>query len=426
MIWLYRFLFVPVLVFLAPFYLRRMWRRGGYWADFRQRLGAQPRLPPKRGERPRVWLQAVSVGEILAVGPILERLGQSGAEVYLTTTTSTGYALAKEKYGGGTLGVGYFPIDWWPIMAWAWRRVEPDLVILMEGERWPEHLRQAGKRGVPVICMNARLSDRSFARMFAWRGASGLMLGGIKRILAVSPADAERFGQLGVAAERIVVTGNMKLDVNIPRMSESDREDLRRALGLPAGLVLLGASTWDGEEAALLAAWSQARSAGIGCSLVLVPRHAERRGALERMLANGRYRVHFRSRGAATGEMDVVVVDTTGELRQIMQLADLVFVGKSLPPHTEGQTPVEAAMLERAIVLGAGMGNFRAIADDLVARGAARRVATAPELAAAALELLGDRVARARLAATAVQWRSENAGALERTWAVIREEVFRS
>jgi 3-deoxy-D-manno-octulosonic-acid transferase len=165
MLWVYRLLFAPVLAVLGPAYLLRMRRRGGYGTDFSHRFGSYPPLPAKRPSRPRVWLQAVSVGEMLAVGPLVEALHRSGIEVFLTTTTSTGYRLARERYGACTLGIGYFPLDWWPFAARAWRRVQPDVLILAEGERWPEALWQASRRGVPVLNINARISDRSFSRM---------------------------------------------------------------------------------------------------------------------------------------------------------------------------------------------------------------------------------------------------------------------
>ena len=371
----------------------------------------------------RVWLQAVSVGEILAIGPILEGLRSDGVEVYLTTTTSTGYRLAMDKYRGITAGIGYFPIDWWPFSARAWRRIKPDLVILTEGERWPEHLRQAAQRGVPVLCINARLSDRSFSRM-KWCGpAARLMITGITRLLPCSAQDEARFRELGVPAPDITTTGNIKLDVQIPLLNEAERGQLRRELGLSEGLVLLGSSTWPGEEEAMLAAWRLTRERGVGCSLVLVPRHAERRVEVERMLVKAQVKFHFRSKGPAPGEVEVLVVDTTGELRKITQLADVVFVGKSLPPHTEGQTPVEAAALGKPIVFGPGMGNFRLLSRDLLARGAAREVTDSASLANVTQELLRDSSRREALSAAALAWRSENAGAVVRTLAVIREEL---
>jgi 3-deoxy-D-manno-octulosonic-acid transferase len=423
MIWFYRILFIPVLLVLAPAYLRRMRRRGGYSENFAHRFGGHPRMSRKAAGTRRVWLQAVSVGEMLAIGPILEGLRRDGVEVYLTTTTSTGYRLAMDKYRGITAGIGYFPIDWWPFSARAWRRIKPDLVILTEGERWPEHLRQAAKRGVPVVCINARLSDRSFQRMKWFRPVARLMVEGITRLLPCSAQDEARFRELGVPTSNITTTGNIKLDVQIPLLSDDERGQLRRELGLPDGLVLLGSSTWPGEEEAMVGAWRLTRERGVRCSLILVPRHAERRLEVERVLLKAKVKFHFRSKGPAPGEVDVLVGDTTGELRKITQLADVVFVGKSLPPHTEGQTPVEAAALGKPIIVGPGMGNFRLLSRDLLARGAARDVTDAAALAEVAQELLRDSSKREALALAATAWRRENAGAVARTLAVIREEL---
>jgi 3-deoxy-D-manno-octulosonic-acid transferase len=249
------------------------------------------------------------------------------------------------------------------------------------------------------------------------------MVRGVTRLLAVAPEDAARFAALGLPRERIETTGNLKLDVQIPPLAAAERAALRRELGLADGPVLLGASTWPGEEAALLAAWREARAAGLACTLLLVPRHAERRGEIEALLAAAGVRAHFRSRGAASGEPDVSVGDTTGELRKFTQLADLVFVGKSLAPHTDGQTPVEAAAFAKPILFGPGMANFRAIAGDLRARGAAREVADPKALAAAVVDLLRDGAAREKLAAAAAQWRRDNVGALARTVAAVRAEM---
>jgi 3-deoxy-D-manno-octulosonic-acid transferase len=423
MLWLYRLIFIPALLVMAPGYLVRMWRRGGYRGAFRQRFGGHPSLPAKLPGARRVWLQAVSVGEMFAIGPLLEALRRDGVEVYLTTTTSTGFRIANDRYLGLTMGIGYFPIDWWPFSLRAWRRIAPNFVILTEGERWPEHMRQAANRGAPVLSINARLSDKSFRQMKMFRPAARLMLDGLTRVLPCSEQDATRFRELGVPAERIFTTGNIKLDVSIPLLAEAERAQLRRELGLPPGLVLLGSSTWPGECAALIGALRQARERGVSCVLLDVPRHVERRIELERLLKQSGLKFHLRSRGAATEEVDVAVGDTTGELRKFAQIADLIFVGKSLPPHTEGQTPVEAAALEKPIIFGPGMSNFQLIAADLLERGAARQVADAGALATEVTELLRDASRRGKLAAAAAQWRRDNSGAVARTLDVIREEL---
>jgi 3-deoxy-D-manno-octulosonic-acid transferase len=333
--------------------------------------------------------------------------------------------MAQEKLAKQVMGVGYFPIDWWLFSRRAWSRIAPDLVVITEGERWPEHIHQASKRGTPVVCINARLSDRSFRRMKGFPPASHLMLRGITRLLAGSSQDAARFRELGFPAERLVTTGNIKLDVEIPRLDDAARDRLRRELGLPRGLVLVGSSTWPGEETTLVACLRAARLSGLACSLLIVPRHAERRAEIERELTGSGLRFHLRSLGASPGEVDVAVADTTGELRNLVQLGDLVFVGKSLAPHTEGQTPVEAAALEKPIVFGPGMGNFRAIARDLLERHAAIQVPDATALVPTVVDLLRDASRRASLAAAAHEWRRDNAGAVGRTRDAIMSELRR-
>lgn len=424
MIWVYRILFLPLLLLASPYYLWRMRRRGGYAQGFWHRFGEVPPLPAKAPGAKRVWLQAVSVGEILAIAPLLEAFRREGhTEVYLTTTTSTGYQLAGEKYAALTVGIGYFPLDWWAFSAGAWHKVAPDLAILMEGERWPEHVAQARARGVPVISVNARMSDRSFKRSMRFNRVLHPLAAGITRVLCSSKRDEQRFKALGFPPGRLQTTGNLKLDVNIPLLTDADKAALRRELGLGAGLVLLGSSTWPGEETALLAALLAARERGLRVSLLLVPRHAERREELRGLLEKSGLGFHFRSAGAAPGQVDVAVGDTTGELRKFTQLADLVFTGKSLAPHDGGQTPVEAAVLGKPVLHGPHMTNFRDIIRTLTEAGAVRKVETHSELVSVTVELLQDTMQRGRLAAAAKAWHEENRGATERTLAVIRTQL---
>ena len=401
-----------------------MRRRGGYAENFSHRFGGTDQLPPKQPGVHRLWLQAVSVGEMLAIAPLLEAFKrEGGTEVYLTTTTSTGYKLAKEKYGALTIGIGYFPLDFWAFSARAWREVQPDLCVLMEGERWPEHVHQAKARGVAVICVNARLSDRTFRRSMKFRRLLEPLSDGLSQILCSSKRDEQRFKALGFPAQRLETTGNLKLDVQIPLMSEEERTALRCELGLSDGLVLLGSSTWSGEEAALVTAWQEARAGGLKVSLLLVPRHAERREALRAELEKLGCTFHFRSAGKAPAVVDVAVGDTTGELRKFTQLADVVFVGKSLAPHEGGQTPVEAAVLGKPILHGPHMTNFREIIRTLTEVGAVRKVETLEELVRGAEELLRDPTQREKLADASRRWHEVNRGATERTLAVIRTRL---
>jgi len=428
MLWLYRLLFLPLVLLAAPYYGWRMRRRGGYGAHFGQRFGAVPALPPKRVGVRRIWLQAVSVGELNAVAPLLEAWrGDPTVEVYLTTTTSTAYALAAQRYAGraAVIGLGYFPLDCWFTARRTWRAVEPDLVILTEGERWPEHLAQAASRGVAVAAVNARLSDRSFRRMSKLGPWARLLTRGLTRVLAASAGDAERFAKFGVPPERIIVTGNLKLDVELASVSDLEQARFRAELGLGEARILMGASTWPGEEAALVSAWRELRAteAGREAKLLIVPRHAERRGEIEEFLKAQGVRYHLRSSGPvqAGDGVDVAVADTTGELQRLLALAEVVFVGKTLAPHTEGQTPVEAAARGRAVLFGPGTASFRVITAELLAAGAARRVEDAPELAREILLLWADDAARAQMGAAGRNWHEGNRGAAARTQAELAD-----
>lgn len=422
MIWIYRLLFLPALILSSPVYLRRMFRRGGYGQDFGEHFGRVKPLPPKRPGVRRIWLQAVSVGEILAVGPLLRALADRGDnEVYLTTTTSTGYALARERYGTLAIAVGYFPLDFWTFNARAWRRIDPDLVLLAEAEAWPEHVRRARRRAVPVVLVNARLSDRTFRRYSLVRAIARSLFRNVSVILPSSAEDARRFAALGIPSAKLKQTGNLKFDVTIPPLDEPARAALRASLGfMDDSRILLGSSTWPGEEEALLAVLSAARKHGDSWCLLIVPRHAERREEVASLLKRTPFRWHLRSRGPVSeGGVEVLVADTTGELQKFTQLADLVFVGKSIPPNAGGQTPIEAASLGKPILFGPNMTNFRDAAASLVAIGAAEVVADAAALQSAAARLMADKEARSRMAAAAARLHLESKGATSRTIEVI-------
>jgi 3-deoxy-D-manno-octulosonic-acid transferase len=423
MLWLYRFLFLPLALLAAPYYGWRMRRRGGYGPHFGQRFGAVPRLPAKRSGVRRIWVQAVSVGELLALAPLLEDWReQPGVEVYLSTTTSTAYTLAESRYlaCGLVLGLGYFPLDFWACSRRAWAAISPDLAVLTEGERWPEHLHQAMRRNVPVVAVNARLSDRSYRRMRRFGPLARLLTRGFTHVLAASAGDAERFAAFGVAPCRIQVMGNLKLDVKVPSLSIEEQELMRAQLGLGNAKILLGASTWPGEEMALIEAWQRLRTtAKSPWKLLLVPRHAERREELRTLLTATALPYHFRSQGDATVEVDITIADTTGELSRLLTLAELVFIGKTLPPHKEGQTPVEAAAHGKAMLVGPGTANFRAILRELSEANAIQSINDKEDLVRQVLALSSSLDRRAALGVAAARWHSRNRGATARTAAAL-------
>jgi 3-deoxy-D-manno-octulosonic-acid transferase len=430
MIWLYRILFFPLFLVLAPHYWLRMRRRGGYRQGFAGRFGLIEPLPPRVEGRKRIWIQAVSVGEILAVAPIIQTLREKhDHEIFLTTTTSTGYALARERLAQDTVGLAYFPLDFWPFSALAWRRINPDACVLFEGEIWPEHIAQAQRRQAPVVLINARMSDRTFGRLRRIPFFGANMLRRFSRILAASEEDRDRFVAIGADEAVVRVSGNIKLDVVLPPLlSEAERTELGRNLGLmepsrDRPLLILGSSSWPGEERSLLRLLQRARAEAIDCRLLLVPRHAERRGEISTLLEEFPFTYHFRSGGQAPGPVDVAVGDTTGELVRFTQLADLVFIGKSLAPNDGGQTPIEAAALGKPMVYGPYMSNFRQIARQLVDCGGALVVGDETDFIENTLPLLRNAATCRRMGQASQAWHARNRGAMATTVAAIVEIV---
>lgn len=433
MIWIYRLLFLPLLLLALPYYGWRMFRRGGYQHDFHHRFGLVDR-PPFKGEgAKRIWIQAVSVGEIRALSPLVDALNAlPGIELVITTTTSTGYKILREAFSKRVLKVGIFPLDFWLFSRHSWRRLDPDLAILMEGEIWPEHLHQARARGVPVLLINGRMSDRSFKRYQKLSLLSGHLLRQLTGILAATPNDHRRFLQLGAERATTTITGSLKLDAEVgPVLSQEEIDALKAEMGfIKPGqqerhpLIILGSSTWPGEEEMLLDVLIEATKRGIDCRLLIIPRHAERRGQITELMDKQPLPWHLRSRGEqAPGLVNSYVADTTGEMVRLSQVADVAFVGKSLPPNNGGQTPVEAAALGIPIVYGPNMTNFRHICRQLQEDGAAIRCPDESSALSTLLALLADSARRETMGNAGRHWHAANRGATERVVTAIRQTL---
>ncbi len=415
-------MFLPGLCLALPYYLLRMWRRGGYRKDFQHRFGRFRRLPTVESGKKRIWLQAVSVGEIFAIGPLIEGLQKHGdIEIVLTTTTSTAYVEARKRYADKVYSIGIFPLDFWLFSNTAWKRIQPDAVILTESELWPEHLHQARKHEVPAFLVNARMSDKSFERYSKLSKLAAWLFGQLDHIYAATNLDQQRLITLGASPESTVCTGSIKFDVDFGQtLDAAGIQELRSELGFEsneknAPFILLGSSTWPGEEAAMLAAQAKLIEAGVDCRLLLVPRHAERGAEIAQLLEKQALAWHQRSQGKdAPAHLKIHLADTTGELTRLTQAADLAFVGKSLEPNDGGQTPIEAAGLGIPVLMGPKMTNFKVLASSLVRNGAARTVQSPDELVQAAVELAQDPDARQSMSEAGRKWHTRNKGSSQR------------
>ena len=391
--------------------------RDGMW----ERLGRVPRnLETVSGAAGRrvVWLHAVSVGEVLAVSRLVKELDAAlpDFQVVISTTTRTGQALAREKFGLNR--VFYCPLDVpWAVRAYL-NALKPSMLVLAETEFWPNLLNGCFKRGIPAVVVNARISNRSWPRYKMLRGLWRPLLGRLSCVLAQSEKDAERLRAIGCAADRVTVAGNLKFDVRAVEESESTEFLRRQANGLR---FVVAGSTHDGEEEILLDVWKKVLEGESSLVMVLAPRHPERFGVVEALLERSGMRWVKRSeRGAEKiGAGMIVLLDTIGELASVYSLASVAFVGGSLVA-AGGHNPLEPAQFGVPIVMGPHYANFTAITD-MLRKADALRVARKEELADVFLKLLRDRTLAEAMGARAKKVFEEQAGATERCVAAIRE-----
>lgn len=417
----YNLLFPVILMVMLPYFLLRMCRRGGYAKGFMQRLGCYDAvLKIRLRERPRIWIHAVSVGETYVALRFMEewRLTEPGVAFVLTVNTSTARALAEKSLAPADVMV-YFPLDFPPVVARVLRLIQPRMLVLTECEFWPNLIRMAKSRGIPVMLINGRLSDRSFRGYYRYRRLFTPVLGLVDKLCVQGGQDLERYLKLGVDPARVQATGSAKYDVALkePGSPEKAAEILGTAGMTESDLILLGGSTWPGEEDVLLDYFVKARVAHPELKLVLVPRHAERRDDV--VAAIGRRKLPFiqRSRGtkAAPGERpDVLLVDTTGELKHLYTAATVTFVGKSLTEHG-GQNIIEPAVCGKPVVVGPNMENFMDITREFKDAGALVQVSSVSELDSILDRLLQDESLRREYGTRASALVSRNRGSIKTT-----------
>ncbi|MDR3745106.1 MAG: 3-deoxy-D-manno-octulosonic acid transferase [Acidobacteriaceae bacterium] len=402
---LYSLLLMVGLAVCSPWWLARMVR---YRAGMSQRLGRVPaELQAAVAGRQVVWLHAVSVGEVLAatrLGAELEAVLGAGWVVMVSTTTATGQALARERFGAAR--VFYYPLDFaWAVRAYL-RALQPKMLVLMESELWPRMLVECGRAGVPVAVVNARVSDRSYARGLRVKAIWGRVLRHVDLFLAQSEEDARRLVAMGARVEAVQATGNLKYDVRAARESWVAELILKVAAGRPIVVAgsTVGADRVD-EERMVVAAWRGTARVDLNALLVLAPRHPERFEMIEhstgyRTLTASSLKVGVRSDEAFTESglgrdglpVEVIVLDTIGDLAAVYGIADLAFVGGSLLPHG-GHNPLEPARFGVPVVMGSSFENFRDIVTKMQAVDGIRAVQNDVELEEVFVELLTDRAA---------------------------------
>ena len=416
--WLLNCVYAVLIAVFSPMLLRRMVREGKYrdgWpAKF---LGS---LPPRTSDRPCIWFHAVSVGEVLQLQAVVAqmRIARPDVEIVVTTTTSTGYDVARQKFAGDH--VCYFPLDF----SWAVRRaldrIRPQAIVLVELELWPNFVRTANRRGIPIVLVNGRISEKSHRGYRRIRPFVGSLLRRLSIIAVQNDLYGGRLLDLGAPPERVIVTGSIKFDGVQTDRNNPRTNGLREAFGIqPGATVFIAGSTQDPEEEYAVDAYLALRPRFPNLRLVVVPRHKERFDEVAAAITRRGLPLLRRSTGQLqhgrhSSSPPILLLDTLGELSACWGLADVAFVGGSLTQRG-GQNMIEPAAYGAAVLFGPNTKNFRDVVDVLLAGSAARVVHDDADLKNTVEQFLADPEAARKLGRVAQRLVLAQQGATART-----------
>ena len=413
---------------VAPLAVARLFLRSrkerGYREHIGERFGCGPRRAPD-DHAPLIWVHAVSVGETRAAQPLIDALmkARPDARILLTHMTPSGRATGEQIFGDRVLRC-YLPYDMPGAVRRFLRAWRPTFGLVMETEVWPTLIDECRRADVPLVLTNARMSARSYRRAAKFGAAARDVFGGFARVLAQSPADAERLASLG--ARHVAVLGNLKFDMTTPPELAARGRAWRDAIG--ARPVWVAASTRENEEALILQAFEAVKTPG--ALLILVPRHPQRFGEVEALVSRSGLKCVRRSAWAADAAapaagrpavarplpsyVSVLLGDSMGELGAYYAAADVAFIGGSLLP-LGGQNLIEACAVGVPVLIGPHVFNFTQATADAVAAGAAQQVQDPADLARVLDTLFADKARRIAMGAAGAAFAARHRGATARS-----------
>jgi len=426
MYFLYNILLILATPFIAAYSMIRSWRRGKRREGIAERFGVlDAGLASVRAGQKTVWVHAVSVGETMAVKPLLKALKDSlpGIRIVLSNVTETGRSIAEK-----TAEIDhciYLPLDYRFTVSRALNRVRPALVIIVETEIWPNFLRVTREMGIPALLVNGRISDRSFGRYMKLRWFFRPVLSNFAAFCMQTAEDARRIIAIGAEPKRVHVAKNLKYDIPVIAPTVEKKRELRGICKVPDRLMVITAgSTHAGEEETLLSAYRHLLAEGLECFLVLAPRHPERAGEVAEIIRNSGMPFTVCSmldrREGLFIPGEVLLVDTVGELMRFYAISDMVFVGGSLA-MTGGHNILEPASLGVPVLFGPHMHNFREPAALLLAYGGGFQVKDGEELTAVLKSLLDDPEKLRATGENGMRLLLDNSGATELQMEVIKQ-----
>jgi 3-deoxy-D-manno-octulosonic-acid transferase len=425
MFFLYTILYTLGFIILLPRFAIDAVVGGKYVAGFKQRLGFIPPVTP--AGKKVIWLHCVSVGEVNAARPVAAKLKEHlpDTRLVVSTTTRTGQKLARSIFADAADQVFYFPFDWRSTVRRTLARINPSVVLLTETEIWPNFIRESYKAGAHVAVVNGRLSPRSFERYGKLRKFIRRVLGYLDLALMQENADATRIMALGLRASKVKVTGNLKFDHDLSETESELTGELRERFGISqTAPLLLAASTHAPEEQWLLEAFKEVwKSSGNTLPrLMIAPRHPERFQEVAELIKKTGFAWARRSDPPSENDKDVEVIllDSIGELRAAYPLSEVVFVGGSLIKHG-GQSVFEPAAAGCPMITGPYTTNFAAAVAEfldkqaLIQLPAVSKNAIVPGIVTVFTQLLADADGREQMGINALAVMRHNGGAVERT-----------
>ena len=377
-----------------------------------------------------LWIHAVSVGEVNLCTQIIRAIEPRvpNLKIVVSTTTTTGMGELR-RHLPSHISKFYYPIDRRKYVSRAIATINPEAIVMVEAEIWPNFIWRAKKLGIPLFLANARLSNRSFPRYKRFGFLFRPLFEAFSGVGCQNEEDAQRLREVGCHPEAIRVVGNLKFDAaKLGERRSLDVPGILRQLGVaPEARLLVAGSTHNGEEVVLIDMFKRLRARFPDLFLVLVPRHFERCREVAQELRSQGIKFAFRNEVVPStqfnpGEVECLLVNTTGELRFFYEPATVVFVGKSLKANG-GQNPIEPGALGKAIVFGPNMQNFTDITRSFLAKNAAVQVKNAAELEQVTGDLLADKERRAKLGQAALEVVADNLGALDRTAEMILAQL---
>ncbi|MEA1867437.1 MAG: 3-deoxy-D-manno-octulosonic acid transferase [Thermodesulfobacteriota bacterium] len=414
---IYNLLQVAALPWLGPPALLYLLSRSKYRGHLAGKFGRLPNLSPLKGRSPRIWVHALSVGEVNAASALVTAISQrwQGAGIICSATTATGLTALKKKLGHTAQVITTAPFDLLPLVNKVIKAVSPDCFILVETDVWPNWIWSMRQSGIPTMLVNGSLSSRSAERLSRLGPVKDILYGGFDLLAMQSPYDRERLLRLGFSTDRVSAPGNLKYDLEVPQIDESEKVLLREAIGLePTAPLWVAGSTHPGEEELILAAHKGLKQVFPELQLLLAPRDPKRGPELEFLAREMGFKAVKRSEVEKSGNVvDIVVLDTLGELLKCYSLCDVAFIGGTLV-NIGGHNLLESAAYGVPVLFGPYVESALTIAEDLVACGGGRRVSGKEELQVALNKLLGDFPERRNMGGKAKDLLQKNQGTVFR------------